>query len=153
MACCKSCAQSSVAGYRRKRKSGLGQILGNMKGGKSRSKMLISAAKVAGGIAAGQLVKKMTAKMMKDSENPEYVSSGIQIVGGIVLASLGANTQELALGMAASGMADIVKKVANIGGIGGVGMIPYSGSGSMTLPGVAGPGYGYGPSGGIMVVD
>lgn len=152
MACCKSCAQSAVAG-KRKRASGLGQIFSTMKGGKSRSKMLISAAKVAGGIAAGQLVKKMTAKMMKDSENPEYVSSGIQIVGGIVLASLGANTQELALGMAASGMADIVKKVANIGSIGGVGMIPYSGSGSSTVPGVAGPGYGYGPSGGIMVVD
>ena len=150
MACCKSCAQ--VAG-KRKRSAGLGQIFSTMKGGKSRSKLLISAAKVAGGIAAGQLVKKMTATMMKDSENPEYVSSGIQIIGGIVLAGLGGNTQELALGMAASGMADIVKKVANIGSIGGVGMIPYSGSGSSTVPGVAGPGYGYGPSGGIMVVD
>ena len=123
-----------------------------MKGGKSRSKLLISAAKVAGGIAAGQLVKKVTAQVMKDSPNPEYISGGIQIVGGIVLAGLGGNTQELAIGMAASGMADIVKKVAKLEGIRGVGMLPYSGAGSTTIPGVAGS-YGYGPSGGIMVVE
>lgn len=149
MACCKSCAQ--VAG-KRKKSAGLGQIFNTMKGGKSRSKLLISAAKVAGGIAAGQLIKKATADMLKDAKKPVYISSGIQIIGGIVLGSLGGNTQELALGMAASGMADIVKEVANIGSIRGVGMLPYSGAGSTTIPGVAGS-YGYGPSGGIMVVE
>lgn len=155
--CCKSCAQSSVAGKRKKyRSAGVGQISSIMNVGKSsRSKMLISAAKLAGGIAAGQLIKKATEKIFTSSGNPEYISGGAQILGGIILAGLSKNTGELGLGMAASGMSDIVKKVVNIQGPpNGIGLLPFSGAGSTTLPGVAGE-YTYGSgtgNGGMMIV-
>jgi len=139
-------------GKRRKHRSaGVGQIFKIMKGGSSRSKLLIQAAKIGGGIAAGQLVKKAAEKVMPSSKDNKYLTGGAQILGGIVLAGLSKNTTEIGLGMAASGVADIVSQVTGMGSLNGIGLLPYSGSGSMTLPGVAGD-YSYSPGGGMMVV-
>lgn len=158
MACCKSCARVAGKGKRKKsRSAGVGQIFKTMKGGSSRSKLLIQAAKIGGGIAAGQLVKKLAQKVMGDSaKDNSYLTGGAQILGGIVLAGLSKNTTEIGLGMAASGVSDIVTKVANIAGPGagygsGLGLLPYGGAGSTMLPGVSGD-YSYSPSGGILAV-
>lgn len=117
MACCKSCARVAGKGKRKKsRSAGVGQIFKTMKGGSSRSKLLIQAAKIGGGIAAGQLVKKLAQKVVPSATDNSYLTGGAQILGGIVLAGLSKNTTEIGLGMAASGVADIVAKVANIAG-------------------------------------
>lgn len=157
MACCKSCARVAGKGKRKKsRSAGVGQIFKTMKGGSSRSKLLIQAAKIGGGIAAGQLVKKLAQKVVPSATDNSYLTGGAQILGGIVLAGLSKNTTEIGLGMAASGVADIVAKVANIAGPGagygsGLGLLPYGGAGSTMLPGVSGD-YSYSPSSGIMAV-
>lgn len=157
MACCKSCARVAGKGKRKKsRSAGVGQIFKTMKGGSSRSKMLIQAAKIGGGIAAGQLVKKLAQKVMPSATDNSYLTGGAQILGGIVLAGMSKNTTEIGLGMAASGVADIVAKVANIAGPGagygsGLGLLPYGGAGSTMLPGVSGD-YSYNPGSGIMAV-
>lgn len=149
MACCKSCARVAGKGkYKKSRSAGVGQIFKTMKGGSSRSKLLIQAVKTGGGIAAGQLVKTVVSKVMPSATDNKYLTGGAQILGGIVLAGMSKATTEIGLGMAASGVADIVSGITNMNGIGS---LPYGGSGSTMLPGVAGD-YSYSPSGGMMVV-
>lgn len=158
MACCKDCARVAGKGKRKSkhRSAGVGKIFKTMKGGSSRSKLLIQAAKLGGGIAAGQLVKKLVEKVMPSAADNGYLTGGAQILGGIVLAGMSRNTTEIGLGMAASGVAGIVSKVASIGGPGadygsGLGLLPYSGGGSTQLPGVSGD-YTYNPGSGILAV-
>lgn len=146
MACCKACAQ--VAGRRRKHRSaGVGQIFKTMKRGSSRSKLIVTAAKIGGGFVAGQVLENFGP--LKDNK---FLSAGAKIVGGIVLAGMSKSTQEIALGLAASGIVDLTQQFTKSSASGmGLGLIPYSGAGSSTVPGVAGD-YGYSPNSGMMVV-
>jgi hypothetical protein len=149
MACCKSCAQVAGKGkYKKSRSAGVGKIFKTMKGGKSRSQLIITAAKIGGGFMAGQIIENIG-----PLKGNKYLSAGAKIVGGIILAGMSKSTQDLAIGLAASGVVDIAQQVT--GGAGaatnGIGLLPYGGSGSSMLPGVAGD-YSYSPSGGMMVV-
>ncbi len=145
MACCKACAQ--VAGRRRKHRSaGVGQIFKTMKRGSSRSKLIVTAAKIGGGFVAGQVLENFG-----PLKQNKYLSAGAKIVGGIVLAGMSKSTQEIALGLAASGIVDLTQQFTSGASTNGLGLIPYSGAGSSTIPGVAGD-YGYSPNGGMMVV-
>ena len=148
MACCKSCAQVAGKGKRKKyRSAGMGQISSIMKGGKSRSQMIITAAKIGGGFVAGQVIENFG-----PLKGNKYLSAGAKIVGGIVLAGMSTQTKEIALGLAASGVVDIVQQFTGAAAAtSGLGLLPYGGSGSSMLPGVAGD-YSYSPSGGMMVV-
>jgi hypothetical protein len=141
MACCKSCAKASVTAR-------VGKISKTMmKGGKSRSQMVFTAAKIGGGFVAGQIIENIG-----PLKGNKYLSAGAKIVGGIVLAGMNKQFQEVALGLAASGIVDITQQFTQgAAAANGIGLLPYSGSGSTTLPGVAGD-YSYSPSGGMMVV-
>lgn len=149
MACCKSCAKASVAGKSKKyRAARVGKISKTMmKGGKSRSQMVFTAAKIGGGFVAGQIIENIG-----PLKGNKYLSAGAKIVGGIVLAGMNKQFQEVALGLAASGIVDLTQQFTQgATAANGIGLLPYSGSGSTTLPGVAGD-YSYSPSGGMMVV-
>lgn len=147
MACCKSCARVAGKGKRkRSRSAGVGQIFKTMKGGKSRSQLIITAAKIGGGFMAGQIIENIG-----PLKGNKYLSAGAKIVGGIILAGMSKSTQDLAIGLAASGVVDIAQQVTGGAAANGIGLLPYGGSGSSMLPGVAGD-YSYSPSGGMMVV-
>lgn len=117
-----------------------------MKGGKSRSQLIITAAKIGGGFMAGQIIENIG-----PLKGNKYLSAGAKIVGGIILAGMSKSTQDLAIGLAASGVVDIAQQVTGGAAANGIGLLPYGGSGSTMLPGVAGD-YSYSPSGGMMVV-
>lgn len=149
--CCKSCALSSVAGKKKKkyRSAGVGKI-SIMKGGKSRSQLIITAAKIGGGFVAGQVLENFG-----PLKGNKYLSAGAKIVGGIVLAGMSSQAKEIALGLAASGVVDIAQQfTGSAAAANGIGILPFSGTGSTALPGVAGE-YTYGSgtgNGGMMVV-
>ncbi len=147
MACCKSCARVAGKGKRKNRSAGVGQIFKTMKGGKSRSQLVIQAAKIGGGFMLGQIVEQIG-----PLKNNKYLSAGAKVVGGIILAGMSNSTKEVAIGLAASGVVDIAQQIT--GGAAsatGLGLLPYGGSGSSMLPGVAGD-YTYNPGSGIMAV-
>lgn len=147
MACCKSCARVAGKGkYKKSRSAGVGQISSIMKGGKSRSQLIITAAKIGGGFVAGQVLENFG-----PLKGNKYLSAGAKIVGGIVLAGMSNQAKEIALGLAASGVVDIAQQFTGAAAANGIGLLPYGGSGSTMLPGVAGD-YSYSPSGGMMVV-
>lgn len=146
MACCKTCARVAGKGKRKRyRSAGLGQISSIMKGGKSRSQLIITAAKIGGGFVAGQIIENFG-----PLKGNKYLSAGAKIVGGIVLAGMSNQTKEIALGLAASGVVDIAQQFTG-SAANGIGLLPYGGAGSTMLPGVAGE-YSYSPGGGMMVV-
>ena len=108
--------------------------------------MIITAAKIGGGFVAGQVIENFG-----PLKGNKYLSAGAKIIGGVVLAGMSNQTKEIALGLAASGVVDIVQQFTGAAATNGIGLLPYGGSGSTMLPGVAGD-YSYSPSGGMTVV-
>jgi hypothetical protein len=134
-------------GKRKYRSASVGKISSIMKGGKSRSQLIITAAKIGGGFMAGQIIENIG-----PLKGNKYLSAGAKIVGGIVLAGMSASTREVAIGLAASGVVDIAQQITGgVSAANGIGLLPYGGAGSSMLPGVAGD-YSYSPSSGIMAV-